>query len=235
MGNIEKEIYANKSAYKDKERFKSVINLINSDKEDPILKNYSRYSNTEDLDEGRYQYSGRIYWVGYKFTDDQKERLTVKYKDAYGFFIMPYCITEEIITSESLENSKKEEKHILNHKGKGFNEIDRSENPIDWDGSAKNSGFNFHRDSPEKETRYQILIVKKETSPKGPGAKCSIDNFDFIETPNKNERLNYVKTDWYFPNIMSEKKIELSCKENDLKDWLVKDLKNMEDTIFKKI
>ena len=229
MANIEKEIYANKTASKDKERFKSVINLI---KEDSILKNYSRYSKN-DFDEGRCQYSGRIYWVGFKFTIDQKKRLTKDYKDAYGFFIMPYCITEEIITSESLEKSKKEEKHI--HTGKGFNEIDRCENPIDWDGSAINAGFNFHRDSPVEETRYQILIVKEGTSPMGPGAKCPLGGFDFINTPNKKERLIYVKTDWYFPNIMSEKKIELRCDENDLKDLLVKDLTNMEDTIFKKI
>lgn len=144
--------------------------------------------------EGRLAFGGQnnqykeIYWIRLYLLDKVIESLKdTKYEGATAIHIMPYCIT-----AEDVENAEE--------KGKsGFAE--RKAGHVDYD---PDSG-NFH-----KKIKYEnyniddvypqiVLVYKDGKKPFGPGKKQTK-----IQSWNKmsmEERLNAIKTHWYFPPI----------------------------------
>lgn len=191
--------------------------------------------------EGRLAFGGQnnqykeIYWIRLNLKESNK--LKDDYKGATAIHIMPYCITAEDV-------KKAEEKYI-----KGGEKCFYCRGPlfVDYD---PDSG-NFHKKIKYEDYKVDdiypqiVLVYKDGKKPFGPGWRKKLIRpsgwFDFSWFEKEN-RLDAIKTHWYFPPIDEENKTmkymekiiqENSEKKSEIEKHIIALLEKVKEEIFK--
>ncbi|MBQ3123813.1 MAG: hypothetical protein IJC09_00115 [Clostridia bacterium] len=170
---------------------------------------------------GRGQYQG-IYWIRLDLTKEATENLKDEYKGATAVHIMPYCIT----TGDVIKAEKKYKNRVP------FKEVKES-GFVDYDPDTGN----FHKKIKDSdEIRPQIVLVNNAIGGYGPGwgtvreadsskyEKVVVNVLDEEKfEKDKENRLNAIKTHWYFPPIGEEnEKYEKIQTQNDFEAMIKK-------------
>lgn len=180
------------------EKFKNdieiVIDTLFQDEQLKYLFNKNRSRFWEGKEGG--QYANAIYWYKLMLSDEAKTSLNPGYKDITGIHIMPYRITENDVNIAIRDNQK-----ILTMEGttNSFNIISIY-NP-DFVNFDKTSA-NFHK---VPDGNYQVVLVI------GSGPRWKNGEFD-----ENIEKLEQVKTDFYFPGICSENEKDITDSDGIL-------------------
>lgn len=182
---------------------------------------------------GRGQYQG-ISWIRLDLKKEVTKNLKDEYKGATAIHIMPYCITEEDVIKAK---KKYEAEGVIKAEKKYKNRVPFKE--------VKESGFvdydpdtgNFHKKIKDSdEIRPQIVLVNNAIGGYGPGwgtvreadsskyEKVVVNVLDEEKfEKDKENRLNAIKTHWYFPPIGEEnEKYEKIQTQNDFEAMIKK-------------